>query len=158
MECKELFSSIRQFCSQDIRNVFFKLLFKTKMLNNMLKEIKPLPDSTNKPHEFLIYKRCSLKKKISLRDQRCGFSHSRVSCGKRFITVKNGIEKASDTDIRRGQGGPQSLVWVGLYTIFQLVTNNRKVLPDPLPQHSFQDNRISQKYFLSPPARYIVVI
>ena len=100
----------------------------------------------------------SPKKKISLRDQRCGFSHSRVSCGKRFITVKNGIEKASDTDIRRGQGGPQSLVWVGLYTIFQLVTNNRKVLPDPLPQHSFQDNRISQKYFLSPPARYIVVI
>ena len=71
---------------------------------------------------------------------------------------ENGIEKASDTDIRRRQGGPQSLVWVGLYTIFQLVTNNRKVLPDPLPQHSFQDNRMGQKYFLSPPARYTIVI
>ena len=48
--------------------------------------------------------------------------------------VKKGIEKASDIDTRRGQRVPHSLVWVGLYILFQLVTNNRKVLPDPLPQ------------------------
>ena len=42
-----------------------------------------------------------------------------VSCGKRFITVKMGQRKLL-TDIRRGQGGPQSLVWVGLYTFFSV--------------------------------------
>ena len=50
------------------------------------------------------------------------------------FSSEKGIEKASDIDTRRGQRVPHSLVWVGLYILFQLVTNNRKVLPDPLPQ------------------------
>ena len=46
------------------------------------------------------------------------------------------------------------LVWVGLYILFQLVTNNRlkeclkvlKVLPVPFPQHTSSKNRLSQKF------------
>ena len=56
-----------------------------------------------------------------------------------------GTEKVSDIDTRRGQRVPPSPVLSRPYILFQLVINNRKVLPDPLPQHTFEDNRISQK-------------
>ena len=61
--------------------------------------------------------------------------HSKF-CVAEFYSSAKEIEKASDTDTRRGQRVPHSLVWVGLYILFQLVTNNRKVLPDPLPPHT----------------------
>ena len=79
----------------------------------------------------------SPKEKISLWDQRLSFSHSELC----FITVKMGERKLW----HRHQKGTESapMVWVGLYILFQLVTNNRskeylkvvKVLPGPLPQH-----------------------
>ena len=73
-----------------------------------------------------------------------------------FYYSEKGIKKASDIDIRRGKRLPHSLVWVGLYILFQLVTNNRskeylkvvKVLPDPLPQHTSEDNRIIRRFLL----------
>ena len=58
----------------------------------------------------------------------------RALCSKSFNKVKKGL-KASDVDIRRGQRVPHLLVLSRPYILFQLVTNNRKVLPDQLPQH-----------------------
>ena len=71
---------------------------------------------------------------------------------------ENGTEKASDRYQKGAGRAPVTGLGGALYIFFQLMTNNRKVLPDPLPQHSFQDNRMGQKYFLSPPARYTIVI
>ena len=52
-----------------------------------------------------------------------------------FCYSEKGTEKASDIVIRRGHRVPHLLVLSRPYIIFQLVTNNRKVLPDQLPQH-----------------------
>ena len=65
----------------------------------------------------------------------------------KFYYSEKGIEKASDIDIRRGWIVPHSLAGVGLYILFQLVTNNRskeylkviKVLPDSCPQHKITE-------------------
>ena len=48
---------------------------------------------------------------------------------------EKGTEKASDIDIRRGQRVLHLLLLQRSYMLFQLITSNRKVLPDPLPQH-----------------------
>ena len=48
---------------------------------------------------------------------------------------EKGTEKSSDTDIRRGQSAPLASL-IKPYILFQLLTNNRKVLTDPLPQHT----------------------
>lgn len=55
-ECNVLYGLFRGFHSKNVRNVFCKLLFKTKILNNMHKETKCLPGSSSTTHEFLIYK------------------------------------------------------------------------------------------------------
>ena len=49
---------------------------------------------------------------------------------------EKGTEKASDIDIRRGQRMPDLLLLPRSYMDFQFITNNRKVLSDPLPQHT----------------------
>ena len=48
------------------------------------------------------------------------------------------------------------------YILVQLVTKNKKALPDSLPQHTSSDNSVSQKVPLKkektyPGARYIVI-
>ena len=68
---------------------------------------------------------------ISLWDQRCSFSHSEFLVAKVLLKWK-GIEKTSD--IEGAEIVP--LVLSRPYILFQLVTNNRKILPDPLPQHT----------------------
>ena len=45
-------------------------------------------------------------------------------------------ENASDTDTSERGRVPHSLSLSRPYILFQLVTNNRKVLPDPLSQHT----------------------
>ena len=46
------------------------------------------------------------------------------------------VEKASDIDIRRGQRMPHLLLLSRSYMLFHLITSSRKILPDPLPQHT----------------------
>ena len=56
--------------------------------------------------------------------------------GRDWVTELNwGIENASDIDIRRKKTVPQSLLISRPYILFQLVTNNKKVLPDSLSQY-----------------------
>ena len=49
---------------------------------------------------------------------------------------ENGTEKASDRYQKGAGRAPVTGLGGALYIFFQLMTNNRKVLPDPLPQHS----------------------
>ena len=59
----------------------------------------------------------------------------------KFHYSEKEMEKASDIDIKRRQGAPHSLVGMGPYILYQLVSNNRlkecfkvfKVLLDPPP-------------------------
>ena len=81
---------------------------------------------------FVIYKEENLASGLEMRLQALG-----ASCDKSFITVKKGWRKPLWWHVhQKGQRVPHSLVWAGLDTLCQLVTNNRKVLPDPHPQFS----------------------
>ena len=55
----------------------------------------------------------------------------------RILLQWKGTEKASDVHLRREQRVPHWLVLPRPYILFQLVTNNRKVLPDQLPKHTY---------------------
>ena len=57
--------------------------------------------------------------------------------GGKFYSSGKGLENRSDIDIGRGCRVPHLLVLSRPYVLFQLVTDNRKVLPDPLPQHTY---------------------
>ena len=59
---------------------------------------------------------------------------SELLCSRVLLQWK-GTQKASDMDLRRGRV-PHSSVLARPYILCQLVTNSRKVLPDPLPQHT----------------------
>ena len=91
----------------------------------------------------------SPKERILLWHQRGSFSHSELR--ELFITVKKIREifwPRYQKQISVGQRVPHSLVLSKLYVLFQLVTNSREIFPDPFPQHTSSDNRISQKFLV----------
>ena len=75
----------------------------------------------------------SPKKKISLRDQRCGFSHSEL-CVARVLLKWKGIEKDSDRDIGRGQKECPSLFLARHLCTFSIgISQGCKGLIRPIP-------------------------
>lgn len=102
IECNALCGSIRGFCSKDMRNVFFNLLFKTRILNNMHKETKLLPDSTSTLHDFLIHKWLSVKKNILHAFLTVSIPRERES-----KSPSESPQSTSDSQIKRTKINPQ---------------------------------------------------
>ena len=57
-----------------------------------------------------------------------------------------GTEKISDIDTRRGQRVPPSPVLPRPCILFQFLTNNRKVLPDSLPNIHFKITGLVRRF------------
>ena len=72
------------------------------------------------------------KERILLEDQGLSFSHSELCVAQVILHCKNDAEKLLTKTSEGGWRLTHLLVWVGLYILFQRVTSNRKVLPDPL--------------------------